>query len=576
MAITLLDFVKFYPLRAKGLAWLFGAGSSVAAGVPSAYELTWDFKKIIYCAEQYYPVNLYNNLDQGLKEQIQNYFDAQANCPPLGSPKEYSYYFERAYSSARDRSEYIMNKTSGMQLSYGHKVIGILLKNAFINLIFTTNFDKAFENVANSQFRKLEHWYSADLDNGDSGAKFFLSGKRPMIVKLHGDYFSDNLKNTTNELKGQDEKLRNILSLTLDTNGLCIMGYSGRDQSVMNVLFEAAKKPTTFSNGLFWFIQSGSSPLPEVLKLVEQINSTGKQAEIVEIDNFDIAWLNIVKGFDNLPIEDTEKLKEGQLRTINSPLFSAGKKYPLIRLNAIPIKEYPAIARLYKCNAGNTKEVIEYISKGKLPLFAIRKKLGIVGFGSDNDFKEAFKDYGEYELDLFQITQKNFIEDTAFKGLITAVLLEALTAHRPFRTAKRRDKYLLFPDPKKLNEPLFKPIKDFFGQISGNIAKTKLTWVIALEVNIQLVLGELLLLLSPTIIASKTSEKTERSLVSPFIKEFTARWYNQKYDEILNIWIKLILDNKKEIIITTLNNMSNSGVNATFKINSTTAFTRTN
>ncbi|WP_199142062.1 SIR2 family protein [Pedobacter sp. ASV12] len=377
--------------------WLFGAGSSVAAGVPSAYDLTWDFKRRIYCAEQAYPLHLFSNLtDSGIREQIQNYFDNQKNCPPFDSSEEYSYYFERAFSSARDRSDYIAKQTSGMQLTYGHKVMAILMKHGHLNLIFTTNFDKAFENVAASQFQKLESWYAADLDSGDNGMKFFQTGKRPLIVKLHGDYFSDNIKNTTEELQDQDKKLRDILSISLDTNGLCVMGYSGRDKSIMDVLAESVKKSSSFPNGLFWFSRGGSTPLPEVLELIELAKANGKQAEIVEIETFDTAWADLIKGFDNIPKDDFENLNQHYNRISNQPLPEAGRNYPLLRLNAIPILEYPATARLYKCNAGNTKEVKVNIEKNGTKILAIRKQTGIVGFGPDEDFRTSFGHYGQY------------------------------------------------------------------------------------------------------------------------------------------------------------------------------------
>lgn len=577
MAISLSEFVKFYPLRASRLVWLFGAGSSISAGVPSAYDLTWDFKKRIYCAEQSYPLSLFNNLtDSGIREQIQNYFDAQGSCPSFDSPDEYSYYFERAFTAASDRSEYIIQQTTGLQLSYGHKVIGILMKNGFINLIFTTNFDKAFENIASGQFSKLESWYAADIDSGDNGMKFFQSGKRPLIVKLHGDYFSNNIKNTSDELKEQDKKLRDILSISLDTNGLCLMGYSGRDKSVMDILSQALDKQNSFPNGLFWFTKSGSEPLNEVKQLIEKAKAAGKQAEIIEIDTFDTAFADIIKGFDNIPSDDLERLNQNYQRISNQPIPRRGKKYPLIRINAIPILVYPATARLYKCDAGNTRELKEYISKSNVPILAVRKQSGIVGFGSDEDFLKAFQEYGEYELDVFQITERDIMfEDSSIKGLITSSLLKALVEEKPFRFSKRRTRYLLFPDPKKLADPIFNPLKKVLNTISGIVPKTKLTWVVALEINIQYVLSQPLLILTPTIIASKSSEKIETALVAPFVKEFMARWYNQKYDAILRCWLTLLFNTQEEITISAFSNISN-GVNATFKLSSKTAFTRTN
>lgn len=576
MSIPLSEFVKFFPLRTKNLCWLFGAGSSVSAGVPSASDLTWDFKRRIYCADQAYSLSLFRNLtDLGKKEQIQSYFDKQGNCPSLDSAEEYSYYFERAFSSAKDRSDYIARQTAGMQVTYGHKVIGILMKHKYLNLIFTTNFDKAFENVASGQFQKLESWYAADLDSGENGMKFFQSGNRPLIVKLHGDYFSDKTKNTIEELKTQDKRLRDILSISLDTNGLCIMGYSGRDKSIMDVLEEAVKKQNALSGGLFWFTRAGSQPMKEVSELIEMARENGKQAEVVEIETFDTAWADIIKGFDSLPKEDMDNLNQNYHRITNYPIPTVGSKYPLLRLNAIPILEYPATARLYKCDAGNTKEIKEFIAKSKVDVLAIRKQAGVVGFGSDKDFNSAFSSYGDYDTDLYHIKDKDLLyDDSSMKGLITMALLKAMAQGRPFRITKRRERYFLFPNPKKLTERFFDPLRNSLINISGTIPKSRLTWVMALEINVQYNLSTPLLILTPTVIASKTSERAESRLVAPFVKEMTAQWYNQKYDQILNSWLCLIFGDDKEITITAYQRPI-SGINASFRLSKTTAFTKT-
>ncbi len=577
MAIPLSEFVKFYPLRAKGLTWFFGAGSSISAGVPSANDLIWDFKRRIYCAEQALPLSIYNNLtDSGIREQIQNYFTSQNACPPYNSPEEYSYYFERAFSSAIDRSQYISQQTLGLQLTYGHKVMGILMKHKFINLIFTTNFDKAFENICTTQFQKLEDWYAADLDSGDNGMKLFQSGKRPLIVKLHGDYFSDNIKNTSSELQSQDKKLRDILSLSLDTSGLCVMGYSGRDKSIMDILNEAINKSSSVPNGLFWFIMAGTEPLPEVVQLINNAKDNGKQAEIIEIETFDTAWADIIKGFDTIPNDDLEKLNQNYYRLNNQPIPNVGNKYPLIRMNGLPILSYPATARLFKCDAGNTKEVIDLINKSSVSILAIRKRLGIVGFGADEDFLKAFNNYGRYDLDIFQITEKDLkFDDSAMKGLLTSLLLKALAHGKPLRHTKRRQKHLLFVDPNKINDPLLNPLKKIFPNLKGTIPGSTLVWTIALEINIQFLLGNPLLVLSPTVIAQKAVDKNIGKLIAPFIKEFMAQWYNQKYDAILNSWLDILFEDKKEITIDSFEGMTN-GINSSFKIARTTAYTRTN
>lgn len=576
MTIQLSDFVKFYPLRAKGLAWFFGAGSSFSAGVPTAGDFIWDFKRKIYCAEQSLPLNLYKNLgDIGITSQIQNYFDSQSECPPATSPEEYSYYFERAYPSSSDRSRYIIEQTRGMELSFGHKALGVLIKNHYLKLIFTTNFDKAFENVVNQNLSQLENWFCGDLDNAHSALRYFQSGNRPLILKLHGDFFSERIKNTTEELKEQDSILKNILSLSLDTNGLCVMGYSGRDVSIMQVLKEKVLKENTFPNGLYWFIRSGSQPLPDVVDLINTARESGKMANLVEIDTFDSAWSNIIKGFDNLPTKDTDQLSQSYLRGPSSSIPKKGTKYPLIRLNGIPIIKYPATARLYKCDAGDTKTIKVLIEESQLPLIAIRKKAGIVGFGSDENFNKVFGKYGDHELDLYQITEKDIIyDDSVMKGLLTNAISAALVNGKPLRYTKRSNRYIIFIDPKKLSSPILGSLKKTFGTVSDFIPNTKLIWVVGLEINIQYALSTPLLLLAPTLIVSKGMIKAENSLVAPFIKEFTARWYNQKYDEILNSWLEIFFQKNKEVSISTYDNLN--GVNAHFKLSRTTTFSRGN
>lgn len=519
---------------------------------------------------------MFSNLtDPAIRQQIQGYFNSQPDCPPADSTEEYSYYFERAFVSPVDRSEYIARQTTGMQLTYGHKAIGILMKHRFVNIIFTTNFDKAFENVAASQFSRLEDWYAADIEGAENGMRFFQSGKRPIIVKLHGDYFSSKLKNTTAELQTQDGKLRELLSLTINTKGLGVMGYSGRDASVMQVFNEALKNSSSFPGGLYWFVRAGSRPMPEVDDLIGKAKQAGKSAELVEIENFDTAWADIIKGFDNIPDEDITNLNPNH-QLLNQPLPLPGTRYPLIRLNALDILEYPATARLFKCEAGNTKEIKNIIQQKKAKLLVTRKKTGIIGFGADEDFIECFKHYGDYEMELYQITSKDLMyDDSSVKEIILAALALGLTNGKPLRYLKKREKQFIIPDPKKTNDSVFNELgKALEGPITGYIPKTKLLWTVALEVNIQYLMEKPLLQIVPTVIVARTSDVIEKKLVAPFVKEATARWFNPKYDSILNAWLKIIFGQNKKINVTTFQH--SSGVNPTFQLSQTTAFSRSN
>src|SRR5713101_5257834 len=95
-SIRLDEFLRLYPARTPQLMWFLGAGASVAAGVPTAVDMIWDFKRSLYCSQQKVPITRCPDLsDQRLRDRLQLYFSEQPNYPQAGAPDEYSFYFER-------------------------------------------------------------------------------------------------------------------------------------------------------------------------------------------------------------------------------------------------------------------------------------------------------------------------------------------------------------------------------------------------------------------------------------------------------------------------------------------------
>jgi NAD-dependent SIR2 family protein deacetylase len=575
--MQLSEFIRLYPLRAKTMAWFFGAGTSVSAGLPTAWDLVWEFKLRIYCSEEGYHISLFSNLsDPAIRNQIQSYFNGKEGYPKENSVEEYSHYFEKAFPSAKDRSEYLMQQLQGMQNSFGHKVIGVLMKNDLLKLIFTTNFDKAFENAAIDQLKALDSFFVASMDNTQTAIQKYHSNLRPFIAKIHGDYFSEKLKNTTVELRQQDSQLRDILFHSCISNGLAVMGYSGRDESVMEVFNKALDQNTSFPNGIFWFTRTGSKPLPSVTEFLEKAKNKGIQAELVEIETFDTAWAEIAKGISDLPAEDVAKLNTNYFKRVNIPLPAKGTKYPVIRFNGIKIEELPTNARLIKCDAGNTKEIKELIQKSKTGLLAIRKQTGIVGFGSDEEFEKVFSTYGQIQKDIFQIPESTINhDDSTLKGLLTQGLLKAIANGKPLLSVKRRDRYLIIPNPKLLSDPIFDPLKNVLEQpLYGVIPKTNIQWVHAIEISLQKKFSTSYMVVSPTALAGKTNDQVARLQIAPYIKEYTARWYNTKYSNILDAWLDIIFSGNKEINISAYG-VDLKGFDANYKLKRESAFTRT-
>ena len=45
--MDLAEFLRLFPMRSPNIMWLFGAGTSAAARIPTAWNMTWDFKRWI-------------------------------------------------------------------------------------------------------------------------------------------------------------------------------------------------------------------------------------------------------------------------------------------------------------------------------------------------------------------------------------------------------------------------------------------------------------------------------------------------------------------------------------------------
>jgi hypothetical protein len=104
------------------------------------------------------------------------------------------------------------------------------------------------------------------------------------VVSLHGDYRYGQLKNTEAELQEQEAQLRQALVHDLKDHDLLVIGYSGRDRSLMNALHEAYSGDQ--AGRLYWSGMQDVSP-PEVSELLALAQEKGHEAFYVPMHGFD-------------------------------------------------------------------------------------------------------------------------------------------------------------------------------------------------------------------------------------------------------------------------------------------------
>ena len=209
--------------------FLLGAGCSINSGCMAASKLVFEFKKRIYCVNHGIQLNRDVLIDETrLGEALKKEFPIESGI------NQYSYFFERCFPNAYDRNQFIKNEFHDKKPSFGYLCFANYLISKKVRYVLTTNFDLLIERAV----RRIDEEY--DLVNVSENETPYLSGALN-IVKLHGDYNYDRLKNTESELRSISDSLLNTL-LNISAKKIYVLGYSGQDISVMSFIESYLKK----------------------------------------------------------------------------------------------------------------------------------------------------------------------------------------------------------------------------------------------------------------------------------------------------------------------------------------------
>lgn len=247
-----------------------GAGASVTSGVKTAGELISSWREVY--------VDMYNED----KLESQSWFD---------KPNEYSELFEALYDQPSQRREFIESCINDARPSWGYiYLVNLIIKKHF-NTIFTTNFDDLLNEACYTFSDKLRPIVSA---HDSSIRSIRLTSTRPKIIKLHGDFLFDNIKNTSRELESLENNMRAKFRQYASEFGMIFVGYAGNDRSIMDTLNTLLHSELNFPHGIYWCVRKGTQfdGLSEELKNLSRF----PRFHLVEIDGFDELFAEIHNG----------------------------------------------------------------------------------------------------------------------------------------------------------------------------------------------------------------------------------------------------------------------------------------
>ncbi len=594
--ISGVEFATKFSLQPEKYVWLLGAGSSASANIPTGYMMITDFKTQIFCKETNLSPKEVDSADSLWVARINEFFSKRNILPPLNDPSEYSAAFEAVYPTESDRRQYIENAIRKGTPSFGHKVLASLITTKRIPCVFTTNFDPLIENAVVQTDLLLEPEDQAmpvvaAIDSADRADRCMKESAWPLIAKLHGDYQSTELKITVKELATQDKKMRSVFSKACSRFGLIILGYSGRDSSIIEVLETALETGEAFPGGIYWVTRPGRSLFSAVTDLLEKANSQGVETAIVESQNFDEFASDIINQFE-LP----EKLHEHVFEARPKPILqnvslpdSEALPFPVLRCSALLINKIPTIARrLILKEPSTTKRVRELFRENNVNAIAACNGKTVAAFGADKVIISSLSVLGA-KLD--GTIELNPDKNSWAHGLIYDALIKALCRKRPLTSRLRTKGHSILikkekdgeeEGRKKERQKLLAGLQRAYeGPLNGKVPKLEYFFSEGIQIKIEHCNERWWCVFEPSTFVELPKDKENKENktfpevdpVADWRRERWAQRYNKVWANIIEEWAKILSFSSDEKIYA-FKIQDELGVDASFGLTGATAWSR--
>lgn len=239
-----LTQLAFSVYENKGVyALLVGSGLSRAAEIPTGWEVTLDLVRRVASA-------------QGVEDQenwLAWYKKTTSRDPvyselvgELGLSRDERRSILHSYIEPNDQ-----DREEGRKLpTRAHHAIAKLVRNGYIRVIITTNFDRLLENALREQGVEPTVVTSVDAMQGAEP----LTHTSCYLLKLHGDYKDARILNTDEELTAYPPEYDALLDRIIDEHGLIICGWSGEwDHALRGAIMRSPARRYPH----FWAVRGG-------------------------------------------------------------------------------------------------------------------------------------------------------------------------------------------------------------------------------------------------------------------------------------------------------------------------------
>jgi tetratricopeptide (TPR) repeat protein/NAD-dependent SIR2 family protein deacetylase len=260
--IHLINLIGRRSNNTPNFALLIGAGASASSGVKTASEMIAEWRRQLYEESK-----STKPFEEWLKDQ--DFYE---------DDEEYGILFEKLCDQRSQRRTYIEECVKDAKPSWGYIYLANIIAHNYFNVTFTPNFDDLL-NEACCLYADLKPIVCA---HDSAVVDIRITSARPKIIKLHGDFLYDSIKNTVRETETLEENMREKFKQFSREYGLVVIGYGGNDRSIIDILDTMLKSEGYFPNGLYWCIRKEGKVSKKLDRLMQRENTY-----YVEIESFD-------------------------------------------------------------------------------------------------------------------------------------------------------------------------------------------------------------------------------------------------------------------------------------------------
>ena len=325
----------------------------------------------------------------------------------------------------------------------------------------------------------------------------------------------------------QNETFKDHLSNYHIDKNMIVIGYSGRDKSLMDALKETFTKK---GSGRLYWCGYGETINSEVSELLLTIRASGREAYYVATDGFDKTMIHLSKSaFEDNPIislqidETLKDISENELHNTDFTL-NVTKTDKYIKSNLHPII-FPKEVFQFEIDYGNEKpwSFLRMLTK-ETNTCAIPFKKKVFALGTLSEINATFKNYLRSDIKREAISKKDIENVGAFRALMLQAVLKYFT-HDPNIESDNKDKLWMKSSERNI------------GNISIHKALSLSLFFSNNNDYAYLSFSPTVYLTSPEEIGIKKKQEISKKLLE--------KLYNNKYDEYLSLWNTLLFENKR-------------------------------